>query len=57
MKMADIVGGKRRLSKKTILEKYAALKSIDNGDNLAIKLPVQYLEIDSTDGIRNNGWD
>ena len=33
MEMAEIVGGKRRLSKKTILEKYAALKAMDNGES------------------------
>ena len=33
MKMAEIVGGKRRLSKKAILEKYAALKAMDNGES------------------------
>mgnify|MGYP001801142097 CR=1 FL=1 len=31
--MAEIVGGKRRISKKAILEKYAALKAMDNGES------------------------
>ena len=34
--MAEIVGGKRRLNCKTILEKYAALKAIDNGESQAL---------------------
>ena len=34
--MAEIVGGKRRLNCKTILQKYAALKAIDNGESQAL---------------------
>ena len=34
--MAEIVGGKHRLNYKTILEKYAALKAIDNGESQAL---------------------
>ena len=30
--MAEIIGGKRRLNTKTILEKYDALKAMDKGE-------------------------